>query len=67
MPAMGWMPVPAAFSENSSAPNRLLVSVSASAGCRSAAGRLDDVADLQRPFEQREGRVDMEVDENRDL
>ena len=26
-------------------------------------GRLDDVADLQRPFEQREGRVDMEVDE----
>jgi len=26
-PAMGWMPEPASFSENSSAPNRLLVSV----------------------------------------
>jgi len=29
-PAMGWMPKPASFSEHSSAPNRLLVSVSAS-------------------------------------
>ena len=32
MPTMGWMPAPAIFSENSSAPNRLFVSVSASAG-----------------------------------
>ena len=36
-PTIGWMPFPASFSENSSAPKRLLVSVSATAGCRSAA------------------------------
>ena len=33
---IGWMPAPAILSENSSAPNMLSVSVSASAGCRSA-------------------------------
>ena len=32
---IGWMPAPAIFSENSSAPNMLSVSVSASAGWRS--------------------------------
>ena len=31
-PTMGWMPDEASFSENSSAPNMLSVSVSASAG-----------------------------------
>ena len=36
-PMIGWMPAPASFSENSNAPKRLPVSVSASAGCRSAA------------------------------
>ena len=35
-PMMGWMPASATFSENSSAPKRLLESVSASAGMRSA-------------------------------
>ena len=39
-PAIGCTPSPAAFSENSSAPNRLLVSVSARAGCRSATAAL---------------------------
>jgi hypothetical protein len=33
---IGWMPEPLSLSENSSAPNMLSVSVSASAGCRSA-------------------------------
>ena len=33
---IGWMPDEANFSENSSAPNMLSVSVSASAGCLSA-------------------------------
>ncbi len=32
---IGWMPTLAIFSENSSAPNMLSVSVSASAGCLS--------------------------------
>jgi hypothetical protein len=35
-PTIGWMPPAAIFSENSGAPNMLSVSVSASAGCRSA-------------------------------
>ena len=63
MPAIGWMPMPASFSENSSAPKRLLVSVSASAGCRSAAASFARSRDLQRALEQRVGRVHVQVHE----
>ena len=47
---IGWMPYPAILSENSRAPNMLSVSVSASAGWRSALASSPSLAILIEPF-----------------
>ena len=60
---IGWMPTPAILSENSSAPNMLSVSVSASAGWRSALASSASLRDRQRAFEQRIGRMHVQVHE----
>ena len=64
-PTIGWMPASASLSENSSAPNRLLVSVSPSAGIAVRGGELGELADRQRAFQQRIGRMHLEVHEAR--
>ena len=64
-PTIGWMPASASLSENSSAPKRLLVSVRPSAGSSCAAASLASFADRQRAFEQRIGRMHLEVHELR--
>ena len=62
-PMIGWMPAPAILSENSSAPNMLSVSVSASAGWRSALASSASRAIGQRALEQRVGRMHVQVHE----
>ena len=62
-PMIGCTPILASFSENSSAPNRLLVSVIASAGIASALASLASVSIGQRALAQRIGAVDMQMDE----
>ena len=64
-PTIGWMPASASLSENSSAPKRLLVSVSPSAGKLVRRGELGELGDRQRAFEQRIGRMHLEVHELR--
>ncbi len=48
-PTIGWMPASASLSENSSAPNRLLVSVSPSAGKPRAAASLASFGMVMAP------------------
>ncbi len=64
-PMIGWMPEPAIFSENSSAPNMLLVSVSAKRRLVVGLGEFGEPRDRQRAFEQRIGRMKVEMDEIR--
>ena len=66
-PTIGWMPASASLSENSSAPNRLLVSVSPTAGKPRAARQLGELGDGDGAFQQRVGRVHLEVHELRPL
>ncbi len=60
---IGWMPDAAIFSENSSAPNMLSVSVSASAGCLSALASSASLPIGQRAFQQRIGGMHVQMHE----
>ena len=60
---IGCTPLLASFSENSSAPNRLLVSVIASAGMELALASLASVSMVERPLAQRIGAVDVQMHE----
>ena len=62
-PMIGWMPFSTIFSANSSAPKRLPVSAMPSAGMPVGGGKLGELLDRQRPFEQRIGRVHAQVNE----
>ena len=64
-PMIGWMPEPAIFSENSSAPNMLSVSVSANAGWRSFFASSASRTIGQRALKQRVGRMDVQMDKTR--
>ncbi len=64
-PGMGWMPALAAFSENSRAPNRLFVSVIASAAWPSFSASAMTRASVSAPSRKRIGGVEVEVDETR--
>jgi hypothetical protein len=61
-PTIGWMRAWAKLSENSSAPNRLLVSVSAAPACAARRQR-HEMRNGQSPFEQRIGRVHAKMHE----
>jgi hypothetical protein len=56
-PMMGWTPAPEGYCENSSAPNRLLVSVRRSPAPIVGLRELRQPRDRQRAFEQRIGRM----------
>ena len=62
-PMIGWTPALASFSENSRAPNRLLVSAIASAGMASAGGELGERLDCQRSLAERISAVHMQMHE----
>ena len=62
-PMIGWMPASAQAVANSRAPNRLPLSVIATAGIASARHSCDQLLDLDRPGRQRIGRVGAQMDE----
>ena len=62
-PMIGWMPASAQVVANSSAPNRLPLSVIATAGIASARHSCDQLGDLDRPGRQRIGGVSAQMDE----
>ena len=60
---IGWMPLAAQAWLNSRAPNRLPVSVIATAGIGASRARAGDLVGLDGAFAQRIGGMDAEVDE----
>ena len=62
-PMIGWMPLPAQYCENSSAPNRLPVSVMAAAGMSRLLRQCDDLVGADGALAERIGGMGAEVDE----
>ena len=62
-PGIGWMPTPESFSENSSAPKRLFGIGQGERGLTIGLGEFRELRDGQRAFQQRIGRMHMQVDE----
>ena len=61
---IGWTPASCAVTENSSAANMLLVSVTATAGIACAAAEVDQLLHRHRAFQKRVFGMDAEVDES---